>query len=251
MSFSYAIACGITSRSTAPGDYGGMSEFRIRNLSSEPALVRQKIFFADRPPVDLAELEIGPLEGPYQEFPRDLPEEHRDAGPWGSVISSSQPLAVLHIGLARRNGQSSDHAFGGGCAMHLAASELSARWLFPDSFRMFVKPGDAFPFSQYEWLHILNPSSQPLHLTLEAGEGAAPLATRTLEVAPERVLFLDDPNLHDRMCCWVRLTGSHPFLAQAERVIFGPEGMDQWGVVVGCASPGAIPPSQAWAMAPH
>lgn len=239
MAYRYFLANGIVAGSTGVGELGGMSEFRIRNLGDRTATVWQRMFFIERDPHSLEPLSIGPMEGPYQEFPRDLPEELQGAGPWGMEIVSDQPLAYLHIGLGGRNGRTAEHAFGGGCAMVLATEALAKTWTFPDSFRMFVAPVEpAFPFSQYEWYHVLNPHPKPVEIRLTLGDEDGFRTEHTYHLAAERMLFLDEPNLHPKLCCWARFSATAPVLVQAERVVQSPHGPQDWGVVIGCNSPG-------------
>jgi hypothetical protein len=233
------LANGIVGTSRQVGCLAGMSEFRIRNLADSPNTVRQRVFFSDREPFQLEPLSLEPMAGPYQEFPLNLPSELKEAGPWGMEIDSDAPVAFLHIGLGGRNGERSDHGFGGGCAMVLATPILAKQWTFPDSFRMFVdRENPAFPFSQYEWYHVLNPHAGAVTVQLELGDDEGLRMTRTYEIAPERVLFIDDPDLHPRLCCWARFRADAPVLVQAERVIHSPAGPQDWGVVIGCNSPG-------------
>jgi hypothetical protein len=239
VTYAYWLANGIVSRVESVGAYYGRSEFRIRSLAEKAGEVRQRIFFTDRPPIDLPPLVLGPMAGPSQEFPRDLPEEAKDAGCWGMEIRSDVPLAVLHACMARRNGLSVEQGQGRLGSVQLAEPRLAKGWVFPESFRrMAIIHSVPFPFCQYEWYHILNPHPRPIQVLITLGDGSY-RQDRTLEIPPERVWMLDDPHLHPRDCCWVRFEANLPILAQAERVIFSPEGEDLWGVVVASASPGA------------
>ncbi|MCC7407997.1 MAG: hypothetical protein IT442_07995 [Phycisphaeraceae bacterium] len=246
MAFVYYVANGYTSRDKTPGQYQGKSEFRLRNLAERQTTIRQRLYFADRPPLDLAPISAGPMGGPYQEFPQHLPESHKDAGPWGVRVVSDTPLAYVHIALTRRNGKTEDIRYAGGCGMQLGKQQLSCGWYFGDCFKWFVKPVDPpFPFSQYEWYHLLNPNPLPAHITLTVGdEKRGPYHKRQITIEPERVLFLDDPDLVEGTMagCYVKIQSDQPILAEGERVIFGPQGPDEWGVIIGCASPGACEP---------
>ncbi len=246
MPYTYYIANGYTSRSKAVGDYHGMSEFRLRNLAERDTTIRQRIFFADRPPLDMPPITAGPMGGPYQEFPKDLPESHKDAGPWGAQIVSDTPLAYFHISLAKRNGLSNDPTYAGGCGMQLGKPHLSKTWYFGDCFKWFVPAENPpFPFSQYEWYHILNPNPRPATITLTIGDDKRDRdRTRRYNLDAQRVLFIDDPDLVEgtMRACYAKFESDQPILVEAERAIFGPEGPRQWGVILGCASPGAGEP---------
>ncbi len=240
MPHEYFLANGYVATASEPGAYWGMSEMRLRNLASREARVRQRLYFADREPVDLAERVIGPLGGPYQEFPRDLPAELGNAGPWGARIRSDAPLAFVHISLARRNGRRQERQFAGGCAFQLARPQLARRWVFPDCFKMFVPPQNPpFPFSQYEWYHFLNPHPTPTRLRLTIGDDRGGRDVREHTLGAERVWFLDDPALvrGDFGQCYLEVVSDQPILADGARVLQSPLGPDDWGVVIGCASP--------------
>ena len=242
MAYEYFIANGFTSTAANPGEYWGMSEMRIRNLGAQPTRVRQTLYFCDRAPFDLPEIEVGPLGGPYREFPRDLPPELREAGPWGSRIASDTPLAFVHISLARRNGRREEKQFAGGCAFQLARAELSRRWIFPDCFKMIMPPENPrFPMSQYEWYHFLNPSRDAARLRITVADDSGVRNSRELVLPGERVCFLDDIELvpGDWGACYLEVQSDRPILAEGERAIFSPAGPLDWGVIIGCASPGA------------
>jgi len=246
MHFTYYVANGYTSRDKTVGSYGGMSEFRIRNLAERDTTIRQRLFFADRPPLDLKPITTGPMGGPYQEFPKDLPESHKDAGPWGAQIVSDTPLAYVHISLAKRNGLTDEPRYAGGCGMQLGKQHLSNTWYFGDCFKWFVPAENPpFPFSQYEWYHVLNPNPQPANVTVTLGDDAHnEYPPRQFTLDAQRVMFIDDPELvgGTMRACYAKFESDRPVLIEAERVIFGPQGPQQWGVIIGCASPGAAEP---------
>lgn len=246
MPYVYYVANGYTSRETAVGRYSGKSEFRLRNLAERPTVIRQRLYFADRAPLDLAPIEAGPMGGPYQEFPRDLPESHKDAGAWGARVVSDTPLAYVHISLAKRNGASEDVKYAGGCGMQLGKQQLSKWWCFGDCFKWIVPAENPpFPFSQYEWYHVLNPNAATATVRLTVGdEQRGPYRKRELKVGAERVLFLDEPDLVEGKMggCYAKFESDQPVLVEAERVIYGPKGPEEWGVIIGCASPGACEP---------
>lgn len=244
------IANGFCRRADAVDRREGFSELRIFNPLPSPVELRMKLFYADRPPVDLPPFRVAGYGNPLLVFP-DSPwekmpyrEYFENCGAWGMRIVSETPLIMDHYLSAGIQGPPDKIKYRGGVADTLAIPRLSRLWYFSDGIKI-VQPDLStapFPFNEYEWYHILNPNPDPARIRVQMFRWDGRREEETLVVPPERVLFYDNFDRFDSTIGFgMRFISDRPIALAAERMIYG-ENLDDWGAYIHCSRPAAPAP---------
>ena len=244
------IANGFCNTSEAPGDMWGLCELRFWNPTHRPTSVRMTVYYTDKPPVELPPYEIGAEANPLLVFPRNYTEHFQDCGPWGMRLVSDTMLMADHILSARRNGPPDNVKYRGGVGDTLLKTRLARLWYFSDGIRINQKPlnpKSLFPFHEFEWYHILNPGKRDAHVTMRCVYGAGKNEDLKYTVGAERVLMYDNYAMcFDRTVCYgIRFMSDEPVIVESERIIYGLNGLDEWGAQIHCQRPG-LPAPLEW-----
>ena len=240
------IANGFCREATADDPRRGFSELRFWNPTPWDSTVRMTVYYADKPPADLPPSTIKAGGNPLLVFPQDHPEFFRNVGPWGMRLVSDTPLIVDHICGCGRQGPPENVKFSGGVNDSLAQSRLARLWYFGDGLALAWEPDKApFPFNEFEWYHILNPSKQDAHVAMKCYYARGPEETYAYTVGAERVLLIDNYGMvQTNNPFGIRFVSDVPIVVESERFIYGLHGTEEWGAHVHCPRPGVPAPLQ-------
>lgn len=262
------IANGFCKSPTDGDKRRGMSELRFWNPTPWETTVKMRVYYADRPAVDLPAMTIGPYANPLLVFPQDDTEALAEVGPWGIRVVSDTLLMADHILLAGYaaegdpmkgadlttvdlvsgyRGPPERVKFAGGVGDCLMKSRLAKVWYFSDGIIIKTDPQRAaFPFSEFEWYHILNPGPREAVLEMHRYHGGESHDVLNYHVGAERVLLISnyDPSLPTD-AYGIRFVSSEPVCIESERFIYGLHGIDEWGAHLHCQRPG-LPAPLEW-----
>lgn len=242
------IANGFCRRADATDKREGFSELRIFNPLPQPVEMHMKVFYADRPPVELPPYPVAPYGTPLLVFPEcpwekmPFKEVFENCGPWGMRITSATPLIMDHFLSAGIQGPPDHVKYRGGVSDVLASYTLSRLWYFSDGIKIVQKDlaTAPFPFNEYEWYHILNPNPAPATVRIQKFYWGGERDEETRIVPAERVLFFDNFAQYDHTIGFgMRLISDQPIVVAAERMIYGAT-LDEWGAYIHCPRP-ALP----------
>jgi hypothetical protein len=242
------IANGFCRTSETPGEMSGMCELRFWNPTDRRTTVRMTVYYADRPPAELPPYEIGPEEDPLLVFPYHYPEQFENCGAWGMKLVSDTMLMADHILVARRLGPPDNLKFRGGVGDTLLKTRLARVWYFSDGIRIIqdVK-NPSFPFHEFEWYHILNPSKRDARVTMRCVLGKGRYQDYQYSIGAERVLMVDNYEMSttQTIAYGIRFISDQPVVVESERIIYGLHGLDEWGANIHCQRPG-LPAPLEW-----
>jgi hypothetical protein len=242
------IANGFCGSSDVPGEMQGLCELRFWNPTHRPTTVRMTVYYAERPPVSLPPYDIEPEANPLLVFPHDYAEHFADCGPWGMRLVSDTMLMADHILSARRNGPPQNVKYRGGVGDTLLKTRPARLWYFSDGIRINQSLANPqFPFHEFEWYHILNPGRRDAHVVMRCVLAEGRYEDLEYSVGAERVLMYDNYDMStDRTVCYgIRFMSDVPVVVESERVIYGLEGLDEWGANIHCQRPG-LPAPLEW-----
>jgi hypothetical protein len=193
-------------------------------------------------------------------LPKDHPDLFADCGLWGMRIVSDTALITDHILCAGRRpgppsqGSQADTSFwagnvkfAGGVNDSLAKTRLSRLWYFADGLALVWDPASApFPFNEFEWYHVLNPTARDAHVTMKCYYQDDSRETYEYTVPAERVLLIDNYQMvKTNNAFGIRFTSDEPVVVESERFIYGLHSMDEWGAHIHCPRPG-VPAPLEW-----
>lgn len=242
------LANGFCKETDKVGEYRGFSELRFWNPTERATTVRMTVYYSDKPPARLPDLEIKALRNPLLVIPRDdYTEFFKDCGAWGMKIVSDTVLMLDHIMSTGRQGPPDNVKFAGGCNDILAKTRLSRLWYFADGLRLVWEPETApFPFNEFEWYHILNPGKRDAHVTMNCYYGDGTRETYEYEVGAERVLMIDNYEMvKPNNAFGIKFVSDLPVVVESERYIYGLHSMEEWGATNHCPRPG-LPAPLEW-----
>lgn len=231
------VAAGLARHGGAAGERYGFNEIRIFNPLPARTRIGVRLYFDDRPPVDLPQRHLEGSNNAYLlVLPDELPEVFDHETVWAARIASDGPVVA---NLLRTGGiWHPDNRFRGGMA-NFPGSRLAPLWYFSDGLRLEwgpeVEPAyDGLPvrFDEMEEYSILNPNPVPVDVAMHCYYLDGTRVTHVLRVEAERVRLAD--NVRDAP---VRVNASHgikftsrlPVLVQGARFIEGLRSVDEWG----------------------
>jgi len=246
----------------------GFSELRFWNPTALETTVRMRVYFSDRPPEDLAEITIPPYENPLLVFPFHNEAVFAEAGPWGMRLVSESLIMADHIlvaGDAAKGdplkgadvpsvqllggffGPPDRTQYAGGVGDCLIRSRLARAWYFSDGIIIKTDPErPPFPFSEFEWYHILNPGPREAKVQMHRYVSGGRHDMIEYAVAAERVLLISnyDPKA-STVAYGIRFESTEPVCIESERFIYSYKGLDDWGSHIHCQRPG-LPAPLEW-----
>lgn len=242
----YYIANGFAKTATPEDARYGWSELRFFNPSSMTTNIRMTMYFEDRHPVELAEKRLKAQDNSLaMAFPKRSPELFGAGGPWGLKITSDTPLLVDHILGGGIEGPAADVRYQGGMSDELAKERASTVWYFGDGFEIkYADPAKApFPFNELEWYHILNPNREKATVTMECLYHGAVGDVFKHEVEGERVKLISNHGLVKlNQPYGIKFTSTLPVVIQSERLIYGLNSIEEWGLHMHNSRPGVPGP---------
>ncbi|MCC7204244.1 MAG: hypothetical protein IT441_04140 [Phycisphaeraceae bacterium] len=235
------IANGLCRQPTEEDARRGYSEFRFFNPSDRAARIELRVYYPDRPPCDLPAWELEAWGNRYVAFPEHYAEATTDVGPWGMRVRSSERVMVDHILIAGMAGRAENLRFAGGVSDVLAKEGLSRRWVFGDGLKLEFDPAKApLPFNEFEWFHLLNPGASEATVTMTCVYDATTRDTFELAVPAERVLMFDNREMaRKNLGHGVLFESTSPVVIESTRLIYGLQGVEEWGAQIHTPRPGA------------
>lgn len=237
------IANGYSRNATEQDRRYGRGELRIFNPTQFDTSVYVKVYFENKPPVDLPAHELDAHSNKLLlVIPKKFPEIFNDVGAWGARIVSDVPVIVDHIlGGGIASPQPNDTRFRGGVSDQLAQTRTSSVWYFGDGFRLhYAEPDKApYPFNEIEWYHILNPNKRDADVTMHCLYGEDRVDVFTFRVNAERVKLISNEDIvRPNIPYGIKFTSNEPVVIQSERLIYGLHSKDEWGMHMHTARPG-------------
>jgi hypothetical protein len=246
----------------------GFSELRFWNPTAFETSVGMRVYFADRAPVDLPEIRIGPWDNPLLVFPGHDEEVFGEVGPWGMRLVSAVPIMADHILIAGHAaegdpmkgddvplvrlaggffGPKERTQYAGGVGDCLARWHLSRMWYFSDGIIIKTDPErPAFPFSEFEWYHILNPGPREARVEMHRYLSGGRHDVVEHRVGAERVLLISNYDPEAPTAAYgIRFESTEPVCIESERFIYSYKGLDEWGSHIHCQRPG-LPAPLLW-----
>jgi hypothetical protein len=262
------ICNGFTKSPTDTDRRRGFSELRFWNPTAFETAVRMRAYFADREPAGLDPIVIKPYDNPLLVFPFHNEAVFSEAGPWGMRLVSDTPIMADHILVAgdAANGDPLKGAdvkpvqllggffgppertqYAGGVGDCLIRSRLARVWYFSDGIIIKTDPANPpFPFSEFEWYHLLNPGPRPARVQMHRYLSGGRHDVLEYEVGAERVLLISnyDPEAAG-VAYGIRFESTELLCIESERFIYDPRGLDVWGSHIHCQRPG-LPAPLEW-----
>ncbi len=129
----------------------------------------------------------------------------------------------------------------------LIRSRLAKVWYFSDGIIIKTNPENPpFPFSEFEWYHLLNPGPGEAKVEMHRYAGRSRHDVLTYTVGAERALLISnyDPEAPG-FAYGIRFESTEPIAVESERFIYDPKGLDVWGSHIHCQRPG-LPAPLEW-----
>ena len=224
----------------------GYSVLRIYNPSMAKNPLQVRLYFDNKPPVDLDPLSLDARSNKYIYFlPQDWSEHFTDAKAWGARFLSEYPVMIDHWLMAGflppgAEHQIEDPRFKGGASDTLAKPNADRIWHFGDGLRLeYARSTSGTPFNEFEWYHILNPGLEDASVVMywyyEDGESDA----YSFEVPAERVRIASNLELaRPNMAYGIKFVSSVPLVVQCERFASDTRDMKEWGAWLHASRPG-------------